>query len=988
MNENKRRKKKKSPTNGGSGGRGRAERTPSNREARSRSQALPASSSGATAGAKLAASMSIRSLSSGAVSTTTSAATAASSALAAGGSTGSAVRAPQPLVAARPLVHSHSVESMPTFAPHLQLDFSDPRFPDEKVAATSPTSPNTSSARSSTHSSHISSVSPRADSPEPFPSRHDRLPLLSFIPLPARQARLYASRQPSTSLPPSPRPATASSSSPAAAARPDPSSPKVLVIYSGGTIGMLSTARGYAPSPGFLPRYVASVPQLADQDVPYFAMPPSIYGRSIRYDILEYSPLLDSACMRGSDWVRLAEEIEANYNDYSSFLILHGTDTMAYTASALSFLLENLNKTVIITGSQIPLSESRNDALDNLMGALTIAGHFTIPEVSLFFNHRLYRGNRARKIASNQLEAYDTPNCRPLVNVGIHIDVNWDVVRHSHVAGSLRVHKQVSQDVTVLTLFPGIGAEAIERQLAPPTKGCVLTTFGSGNAPDNDPDFLRVIDAASERGVVIVNISQCFKGNVSVVYAAGAALADAGVVPGGDMTPEAALTKLAYLLGLPHMTPVRARHLMTMDLRGELTQLQSKLQFSLTSKHFLSTMTKVLAAEKRLLASSQFADVVEGRRTALNRRKSKRTVSGRPGSARQRGKSKLPEVTETNNALSVMRHVEDALMPVLLCSIAAAGDVSQMREVLASGADVNMTSRVDGYASLHVAATKGHAAMCELLIAEGALLNLISDAGDTPLVCALNSGELGVAQLLWEAGAKLRLTSATVARKLRSFVHDAVREAASRGGQEDPHVLTEMECWLTCGANPSTRGDDGATALHLAASLNAVRAAELLVRHGASLTRLDDEGRSPMALAAVHGAKDVVNLLRAYHAPFILTKPTVGVQQEEADESSASSEGRPIANDGVRLMQMLSAVIVRGDRAHLQTMLAAGIPLDAHDHTGATALHVAAHMGLPHIVHLLLEHGASTSARDMHDNTPLDVARTMEHDQLLDLLSS
>jgi ankyrin repeat protein len=233
----------------------------------------------------------------------------------------------------------------------------------------------------------------------------------------------------------------------------------------------------------------------------------------------------------------------------------------------------------------------------------------------------------------------------------------------------------------------------------------------------------------------------------------------------------------------------------------------------------------------------------------------------------------------------------------------------------------------------------------------------------------------------------MRLTSSIVARKLRSFVHDAVLEDGGKDGREDQRILSEMEAWLACGANPSMRGDDSATPLHLAASLNAVRAATMLLRYGASLTKLDDEGRSPMALAAVHGARDVVNLLAEHHAPFILTKPVAGKHAGDAEESSGTSDGRPPANDVVRIMQLLTAVIVRADRIHLGTMLAAGVPLDAHDHTGATPLHVAAHMGLPHMVRMLLNHGASRTARDMHGNTPFDVAKKFEHEQLYAMLT-
>ncbi|QRV85849.1 asparaginase [Ceratobasidium sp. AG-Ba] len=292
-------------------------------------------------------------------------------------------------------------------------------------------------------------------------------------------------------------------------------------------------------------------------------------SKRVRYAVLEWQPLLDSSNMRPEDWLAIANEIELNYNAFDGFIVLHGTDTMCYTSSALSFLLEDLGKTVIITGAQIPLSQLRNDGIENLLGALSIAGQYIIPEVCLYFNHTLFRGNRVSKVSSFDLNAFASPNFPPLVNVGIDIVVNWSEVIRSNSMQRFRAHKNTRRTAT-LRLFPGITVPIIRAFLAPPLQGVVLETFGSGNAPQN-PELLEALREACARDVIIVAISQCAKGSVSEAYDTARTLVRCGVVPGGDMTPECALAKLAYLLSKPDLTPARVRKLVSAPLRGELT---------------------------------------------------------------------------------------------------------------------------------------------------------------------------------------------------------------------------------------------------------------------------------------------------------------------------------------------------------------------------------------------------------------------------------
>uniref|UniRef100_A0A4W5RZ96 asparaginase n=1 Tax=Hucho hucho TaxID=62062 RepID=A0A4W5RZ96_9TELE len=317
--------------------------------------------------------------------------------------------------------------------------------------------------------------------------------------------------------------------------------------------------------------------------------------KRIVYTVLEYSPLLDSCNMATDDWARIGKDIEKHYEKYDGFVILHGTDTMAYTASALSFMCEHLGKPVILTGSQVPIYEMGNDGRDNLLGALLIAGQFVIPEVCLYFHHKLYRGNRVTKVDSGSFNAFNSPNLAPLTNADVDIKNNWDTEWRANTTSRFRVSTQMNRNVGLLKLFPGITAVTVKFFLQAPMEGIVLETYGSGNAPDNRADLLEEFRNATERGVIMVNCTQCLRGTVTTSYATGKALSDAGLVAGCDMTSEAALCKLSYVLARTDLSIEAKRMMLSQNLRGEMIADLQGAKLTLSDSDDLDEVTKSLS---------------------------------------------------------------------------------------------------------------------------------------------------------------------------------------------------------------------------------------------------------------------------------------------------------------------------------------------------------------------------------------------------------
>jgi L-asparaginase len=333
---------------------------------------------------------------------------------------------------------------------------------------------------------------------------------------------------------------------------------QIYIAYTGGTIGMQASDKGFVPVSGFLTETLARLPEFHRAEMPQFTLH-------------EYDTLIDSSDMVPADWQLIADDIQDNYQHYDGFIILHGTDTMAYTASALSFMFENLAKPVIITGSQIPLAQLRSDGQANLLNALYIAANYPIGEVTLFFNNSLLRGNRARKVDADGFHAFDSPNFPSLLDAGIHIQSHVDIVPIPATCDDLIVANIQRQAVGMLTLYPGMSTELLANVLQQPVKALILLTYGVGNAP-SDPALLDQLTLAHKNQILVVNCTQCMRGKVNMSgYANGKLVQQTHVVSGKDMTPEAALAKLHYVLSQTHLSFEQQQALMSADLRGEMT---------------------------------------------------------------------------------------------------------------------------------------------------------------------------------------------------------------------------------------------------------------------------------------------------------------------------------------------------------------------------------------------------------------------------------
>ncbi|MFW6389000.1 MAG: asparaginase [Marinilabiliaceae bacterium] len=337
---------------------------------------------------------------------------------------------------------------------------------------------------------------------------------------------------------------------------------RVLIIYTGGTIGMAVDPDTNTLVPFDFENISSKVPELRKFD--------------FSVNSISFNPIVDSSEMSPATWSKLVGIIEENYADFEGFVILHGTDTMAYTASALSFMLHHLQKPVVLTGSQLPLGAVRTDGKENLLTALEIAaaqknGQALVPEVCIYFQDKLFRGNRTTKYNAEHFRAFRSDNYPPLAEAGLHIKYNYPYIRYTTLSGNFTTSPRMDNNVALLKIFPGIHEKTVRAILeTPDLRGVILETYGSGNAPTSEW-FMQSLRDAIDRGIVIMNVTQCLTGSVEMWrYETGRHLLNMGIISGHDITTEAALAKMMYLLGNTISTEELKMNLNN-SLKGEIT---------------------------------------------------------------------------------------------------------------------------------------------------------------------------------------------------------------------------------------------------------------------------------------------------------------------------------------------------------------------------------------------------------------------------------
>ncbi|XP_071079598.1 L-asparaginase-like isoform X2 [Haliotis cracherodii] len=579
---------------------------------------------------------------------------------------------------------------------------------------------------------------------------------------------------------------------------------KILVLYTGGTIGMVTKNGVYEPEPDCMVQKLRALPIFHDAEygdahfcpeteANHLALPLTKEEFRVLFTVEEFEPLLDSSNMNMQDWATIASRIQDNYDQFDGFVVLHGTDTMAYTASALSFMCEHLGKPIILTGSQIPIYEVRSDGRDNFLSSLIIAGNYCIPEVLVCFNEKVFRGNRTIKNDATSFSAFKSPNMAPIVTLEIDISVDWAGVFRSGTTEKFRVATNFCPNVGLLRIFPGITAQTVRAFMQPPMQGVVLQTYGAGNAPDNRQDLLQLFREATNWGIIIINITQCTHGRVSTSYATGKALRETGVIPGGDMTPEAALAKLGYILGKDSWSLDKKRKMMSRNLRGEMTtSIQEEI--SIMDHELIESVARTLSLSSK------------------------------------------DEIVK----------LRDALYPNLMCAAACTGDVQALEKLRQTGGNISAANQ-DGRTALHVACRGGHFSTVQYLLHHGASVHIKDYHGDTPLIDAISGKHMAIIKLLVQTGAVIPLKPEKMAVEL-----------CSAASQND---VDTIRAWHEAGADLNVCDYNYRAALHVAVCTYNTDVVQYLLDNGANTDIQDIFGNTPMSHAEKLCYHDILKMM-------------------------------------------------------------------------------------------------------------------------------
>ncbi|XP_076637888.1 L-asparaginase isoform X1 [Colletes latitarsis] len=576
---------------------------------------------------------------------------------------------------------------------------------------------------------------------------------------------------------------------------------RVLLIYTGGTIGMVRNENGVlVPKSNILVEKLRNYSDMHDREYAeerFGATGPLVLpitttkSRRVVYSVLEYPSLCDSSNMTMDDWIRIANDIKESYEYFDGFVVLHGTDTLSYTASALSFMFEALDKTIILTGSQLPIFDTRSDGLYNIISSLVIAGNYNIPEVCVFFGTKLMRGNRTCKVSATSFDAFDSPNIPPLAKVNIDIEVNYRAIFRSCTLEKFRLHASLNRNVVVLRIFPSITTNLVKAFVQPPTEGVVLQCYGTGNLPSNLSDIVQELCNATKRGIIIVNITQCLTGCVSETYESAKQLREAGVISGFDMTSEAALAKLAYVLSKKEWDMETKRLMIETNLRGELTAGRS--------------------------SSLKDFDPVEGIARSL----------------------RISSTVEFEQLRMI-------LFPAIFNAAVLARDLPKLDALTRYGADISQTN-ADGRTALHIACCEGDSNVVRRLLNMGANVRIKDRYNRTPLTDAIEYDHHEIIKMLLKYGAHLHENAYLIGEKMCA--------AAAVGN------VKRLKSFHFANGNLSEKDLSGRTPLHLAALHNKVQTIKFLLDHNVETNSCDKMAMTPYDVAKTAGSAQAESLL-------------------------------------------------------------------------------------------------------------------------------